>query len=1037
MSALTSGLIVNLIKMCVQYIVNTFRRSPTLNTSQEPLTIGSNNDNDCQTADEEKKKKKSEKKKLQKKKKRDKKKAEKETQKDSTAISSAANHSQSDSYSDAEEDELSFNSAFVAQIAQRKSKPAYQQKSGTNTATTTTTTAQQHIPSQSDIQFNGETYPQMVNAFVIHAASGDGDGTESDADDKYVSDVEYKPSVRERRTSTRDSQRRELRAEWLDLQVIAGNFQYIFTELERGVYVQSLVVMNKCIHRMNRLEKNWESYSNGSKRSVGIKRSVFVSYFRRAYRERQRIGRRLVSASLINSLNLRQIDFHGHRVFDVKILLPKFLRQKYSEMTRSSHQKLELRIITGYGSQKYVCTSDALSAAMDTPSSPVPRVDSPSDEVQGKIKSFVELFLINNNLNYSMENPVISSPGDSGHSLAQTMADCLTDAECEKLVEELTKSGGTAQGLDNHRLKQLKTYCRRGGADRIDRVFRQLFHALAANHSQIRCSALLLIDELFRRSHHFRLRVVDNLSELFELCLGLKPKTRPLPKPKAFAERLRQSAIDSLRKWTQEFGEGYETLRSAVKYLTDNRLVDFAERAVQTTDERQAADEELRRRQNVMKTKIEKCVEELRELSQEVDSVVTQINSCFELLLPNMAAEGQDIEGSDDYSSRVKHLTDFSVDILLKPFAEIVDNDDTNPIISNLRELHSELSAILANRLKPVIQVMSKGYDLCEPDLKRAIDLKYRMSGIRQKFVELKIIKSGEELIPNHTKDLDDSDDDFEEVPEKEGLEMFIPEHLRHEYGLEPLDHNQPSTSGASSSSSGQSSSKPSSSETTSTALECKAMLPSGKLCPRRDAVKCPFHGPIVERDFNGEPLDAEHRRLDALRKANALPEWQNPRLLRELKASTGIDLTLNSTRKRAKKFPELQDIKRPAADSRRRLERRVFNKARRERVDKDLNEIQSRNQTHFEDQWNYSLQSLSPPGAEHLFRLLKGLETFFERIAHPGLFVDTTIGLNMFVKAFVAARAPSRAPVVALVRLQPMVVIGFLLVFIRSKAYR
>ncbi|PSN33567.1 hypothetical protein C0J52_26229 [Blattella germanica] len=29
----------------------------------------------------------------------------------------------------------------------------------------------------------------------------------------------------------------------------------------------------------------------------------------------------------------------------------------------------------------------------------------------------------------------------------------------------------------------------------------------------------------------------------------------------------------------------------------------------------------------------------------------------------------------------------------------------------------------------------------------------------------------------------------------------------------------------------------------------CRAPLPSGKLCPRHDRHKCPFHGPIVPRD--------------------------------------------------------------------------------------------------------------------------------------------------------------------------------------------
>ncbi|GFQ80146.1 UV-stimulated scaffold protein A, partial [Trichonephila clavata] len=36
----------------------------------------------------------------------------------------------------------------------------------------------------------------------------------------------------------------------------------------------------------------------------------------------------------------------------------------------------------------------------------------------------------------------------------------------------------------------------------------------------------------------------------------------------------------------------------------------------------------------------------------------------------------------------------------------------------------------------------------------------------------------------------------------------------------------------------------------------CRAPLPSGKLCPRKDRYKCPFHGKIIKRDAAGNPVD-------------------------------------------------------------------------------------------------------------------------------------------------------------------------------------
>jgi len=32
--------------------------------------------------------------------------------------------------------------------------------------------------------------------------------------------------------------------------------------------------------------------------------------------------------------------------------------------------------------------------------------------------------------------------------------------------------------------------------------------------------------------------------------------------------------------------------------------------------------------------------------------------------------------------------------------------------------------------------------------------------------------------------------------------------------------------------------------------------LPNGKLCPRMDKIKCPFHGKIVDRDVHGVVVD-------------------------------------------------------------------------------------------------------------------------------------------------------------------------------------
>lgn len=104
---------------------------------------------------------------------------------------------------------------------------------------------------------------------------------------------------------------------------------------------------------------------------------------------------------------------------------------------------------------------------------------------------------------------------------------------------------------------------------------------------------------------------------------------------------------------------------------------------------------------------------------------------------------------------------------------------------------------------------------------------------------------------------------------------------------------------------------------------QCRALLPSGRLCPRRDLVNCPFHGKIVPRDEEGLPYDAElkQKELDERfeRKAN---EWKDPKYLRELSKQTGKDLEGKNLRKR-NKYPNLISVKELNSTPRKRLRKR------------------------------------------------------------------------------------------------------------------
>lgn len=125
----------------------------------------------------------------------------------------------------------------------------------------------------------------------------------------------------------------------------------------------------------------------------------------------------------------------------------------------------------------------------------------------------------------------------------------------------------------------------------------------------------------------------------------------------------------------------------------------------------------------------------------------------------------------------------------------------------------------------------------------------------------------------------------------------------------------------------------------------CRAPLPSGKLCPRRDRVKCPLHGPVVARDEMGNPRDP------SVKVEPRVPDWQEPQLLRDLEAATGVQLRVGARPPRRG-----QQARRSAAKVRARLEKKIFNRRAAKRVAQSMDAIDGKKfHDKFGDQWNYA----------------------------------------------------------------------------------
>lgn len=517
--------------------------------------------------------------------------------------------------------------------------------------------------------------------------------------------------------------------------------------------------------------------------------------------------------------------------------------------------------------------------------------------------------------------------------------------ELGSLVERLSNSG-QADTLDASDLTRFKKVCREGGDGAIERAYRILMYQLAKKHSQVRLATLLLIDELFMRSHLFRTLVLTEagFQNFLDLTSGIN-EDKKLPPPKDSARQLKRKAVEVMHKWYSKFASGYLVLKSAYEYLEKERLINFAERESRNASERARAEAEERRKEAVLKSKLDAAIKELRELEKFVDDVLTQMSGCFELLYPSFAGDGEISTQPVNHSQLVQEhalSTHLNLDINIpSALITIQKNDDTEPVIDSMKDLYKQLAYEHLPRLKKVMELLPKSSEGLS-ELKKAIDLKMRAVNSISKFAELKIIERNENTLKESSCESSSSDDDFEEVSENDD-ELLLLAQNKKESSLDEDVPSAPSTS----------------SGVTPNARPCNAAFRSGKLCPRRDKLKCPFHGIIVERDATGAPIHEEDKVHDARRKAKEIPEWQDPAYLKELEAQIGIDLTLPSIkRKKRKKYPGLKELRTSAENSRKRLEKRIFSKDGRQKVINDMEEADSMKFHKFEDNWNYSMNS-------------------------------------------------------------------------------
>ncbi|XP_027198817.2 uncharacterized protein LOC113793049 [Dermatophagoides pteronyssinus] len=457
-----------------------------------------------------------------------------------------------------------------------------------------------------------------------------------------------------------------------------------------------------------------------------------------------------------------------------------------------------------------------------------------------------------------------------------------TKTNIEELIEKLTTN--IDEELNHQQLSAFKKYCKaeRDNNEVFKYLFRLIYHRLKQNHAQIRYSSFLIIDYLFERSRLFRLIVCENLPEILELCLdvtftdgkidgSVQPRSKNLEqssahhkslRPKVWANKLQAKILERFQYWHTEFADDYPALSHYNRLLIEKKI--FHKQQSQW--------------QRIIPTEtIEQLRKDFAELENDVNLLIIQIDSCFELLIPKInLIENKDNNNcqTNDIHSNIRPMQGLSFNIILISNIEIVRDETNSVLIDNLKELCKELNNM--GRKLGLLETQSKFVnDVLDDDIKQ---LRIKIASILSKENDIRIVEqSSSSSSKEDNNDSDDLDeDDFEEVTETE--DKILLAKMKHD-----KDEKEQSKS-----------------STTISDNQCRALLPSGRLCPRRDLFNCPFHGKIIPRDEEGLPLDDELRQQELEAKfQRESNEWKDPRYLKILSEQIGKDLRMNTKRKR------------------------------------------------------------------------------------------------------------------------------------------
>jgi hypothetical protein len=511
-------------------------------------------------------------------------------------------------------------------------------------------------------------------------------------------------------------------------------------------------------------------------------------------------------------------------------------------------------------------------------------------------------------------------------------------AQLGKLIDQIALSEKPAN-LNQDALKKIKLICKKY-PDLLETVaWPRLRLALGKNDAKVRLLTLQIIHELFQKSQAFRRLVVDDLTSVLQLVLGLQmvgpQEDVALPGPAKWAKKLRLTGMVALRDWQKTFGTAFPHLGVALNWTvgkggmelpTANATIESAMQYVQPVPVISANQQRTLQRYR-------RILRESQEAIVEMEKLLVETNNLLHLLIPSDPLF--DNPASSVAPAAVQHVATtyalgssrYRLEIdLSETMGETVETPENSVLFDQLSENATMLNAWIGK----IGVTARKGWlahitaidlgqiwpEAAQQDILDRQRCMVKLTELKKDLIEC--LGRCEDVL--HQDDFVAVDPEISIVPSKPEYgkpKEERPEHdpwnvqfgqRKHpeskmeellasapvvEYG-EDLDHwDSVATENGKTNIPfnktgldyqhrflGSTAEDHMLTETTMEVLgmrkrvrkvemtiphirQCRAPLPSGELCSRRDMKKCPIHGPVIERDEYGIPMDLS--RVDIL----------------------------------------------------------------------------------------------------------------------------------------------------------------------------